>query len=97
MSFLDKLTVSGSKKLLALDREVGTLMDGTSVAHPRLFRYARYNAELTREGLAVLGLQDVKPEDVQKLDSIEHIADLQRVGRAVAAAKLSAAHFKGFI
>jgi uncharacterized protein len=80
-----------------LDREIGTLMNGTGVVQPKLFRYARYNAELTREGLDVLGLQDVKPEDVQKLDSIEHMADLQRVGRAVAAAKVSAAHFKGFI
>jgi uncharacterized protein len=80
-----------------LDREVGTLMDGTGLVQPKLFTYARYNAELTREGLDVLGLQDVKPEDVQKLDSIEHMVDLQRVGRAVAAAKVAAAHFKGFI
>jgi hypothetical protein len=80
-----------------LDREVGTVMGGTGPVEPRLFRYARYNAELTREGLDALGLPDVEPEDVQKLDSIEHMADLQRVGRAVAASKLDPAHFERFV
>jgi hypothetical protein len=32
-----------------------------------LFRYIRYNAELTKEGLAALGVRDVDPDAVQKL------------------------------
>lgn len=55
----------------------------------------RYNAELTREGLDRLGLSDIQPENVQPLDSVEHIADLQRVGMSAALA-VDRAHFAGF-
>ena len=57
----------------------------------------RYNAELTDEGLAALGLPDIKPKNVQKLDSLEHITDLQRIGRAVAAKKVNVEHFQSFL
>jgi hypothetical protein len=40
-------------------------------------------------------LPDIKPEDVQQLDSVEHIPQLQRVGKAVAK-KVLAEHFSGF-
>ena len=55
----------------------------------------RYNAELTAEGLKALGLADIKPEDVQMLDSVAHVGELQRVGQAVAK-KVKPAHFSGF-
>ena len=67
-----------------LDREVGDMIGKGGPVSPKLFTYARYNAELTREGLDSLGLSDIAPKDVQQLDSVEHIPDLQRVGRAVA-------------
>jgi hypothetical protein len=57
----------------------------------------RYNAELTYGGLDALGLGGIEPEDVQKLDSVEHIDKLQRVGQAVAKHKLRAEHFQGFV
>lgn len=80
-----------------LDREVGDLIGAKApVAPGKLFTYMRYNAELSRKGLDGLGLTDIKPEDVQKLDSVAHIAELQRVGRAVAK-KVNADHFAGFI
>ena len=59
----------------------------------KLFRYARYNAELTAEGLEALGCEDVDPSKVQKLDSVDSIDDLQRIGRAVAAQRVKAEHF----
>jgi hypothetical protein len=80
-----------------LDREVGDLIGKKGPVMPKLFTYMRYNAELTREGLDSLGLSDIEPEDVQKLDSVEHINDLQRVGRAVAEKKVRAEHFEGFL
>ena len=80
----------------ALDREVGDLIGTKGPAGPsKLFTYARYNAELSVEGLQSLGLADIKPEDVQKLDSVEHVEELQRVGRAVAK-KVDPGHFAGF-
>jgi patatin-like phospholipase/acyl hydrolase len=83
-----------------LDREVGDLMDekGTMkrpVTAP-LFTYARYNAELSRDGLDKLGLNGIQPEDVQKLDSVAHIKELQKVGQAVAR-KVTKEHFGKFV
>ena len=63
----------------------------------KLFTYMRYNAELTDRGLAALGLSGIVPENVQKLDSLEYISDLQRIGRAVAAQKLYVEHFRPFV
>lgn len=79
-----------------LDREVGDLKNARGPVSPKLFTYVRHNAELTREGLDSLGLRDIRPENVQMLDSVEYIADLQRVGKAVAK-KVSEKQFEGFL
>jgi hypothetical protein len=63
----------------------------------KLFTYLRYNAEPTREGLDALGCHDIAPETVQKLDSIDGIPDLRRVGKSVAETKVLEGHFDGFI
>jgi hypothetical protein len=79
-----------------LDREVGDLIGAKGPVGPgKLFTYMRYNAELSSSGLNALGLANIKPEDVQKLDSVAHIAELQQVGKAVAK-KVKAEHFVGF-
>jgi patatin-like phospholipase/acyl hydrolase len=80
-----------------LDSEVGDMIGKSGPVNPKLFTYLRYNAELTSRGLKALGLGDVKPEDVQKLDSIEHISELQKVGKAVATRTMKAEHFARFI
>jgi patatin-like phospholipase/acyl hydrolase len=89
-----------------LDREVGDLI---AAANPlpdgripgpvarKLFTYMRYNAELTEDGLASLGVPQIEPKHVQQMDSVEHIAALQEVGRAVAGRKVKREHFEGFI
>ncbi len=81
----------------ALDREIGDLIGAKGPVSPRLFTYLRYNAELTPQGLAALGLSDIKPENVQKLDSVKYIADLQRIGQAVVQKKVNLDHFAGFL
>lgn len=79
-----------------LDREVGTLIGTKGPVGPgKLFSYVRYNAELSPAGLQALGLADIKPEDVQKLDSVAHVAELERVGQAVMR-KVKPEHFAGF-
>jgi patatin-like phospholipase/acyl hydrolase len=80
-----------------LDREVGNMVGKSGPANPKLFTYLRYNVELTREGLDAFGLNRIEPENVQQLDSIEHIAELQDVGRAIASQKVEAQHFKDFV
>jgi patatin-like phospholipase/acyl hydrolase len=79
-----------------LDREVGDMIGKKGPVGPKLFTYARYNAELTREGLDRLNLNNVEPTNVQQLDSIQFIGDLQRVGKAVADKKVEPVHFANF-
>lgn len=80
-----------------LDRELGDMIDKKGPVPLKLFTYMRYNAELTKEGLTALGLSDINPRNVQKLDSVEYIADLQRIGQAVAAKDLNIQHFRPFL
>jgi len=87
-----------------IDREIGDMIprDDSGKMIPlsqdlgRRFLYARYNADLSREGLEALGLNDIKPQNVQKLDSVEYIDDLREVGRKVAE-EIKIEHFGNFI
>jgi uncharacterized protein len=85
--------LSGAK----LDNEVQDLIGKSGPANPKLFTYMRYNAELTRKGLDDLGLPNIDPESVRKLDAVENIKELQAVGKAVATRDVNIAHFAGFI
>lgn len=80
-----------------LDREVGDMICQSGPVDPKLFTYVRYNAELSRAGLDAIGLSQIKPEDVQKLDSIQHITELQEVGRKLAGLNVKAEHFEDFV
>jgi hypothetical protein len=87
-----------------LDREVGDLVprdpDGTPVPLTKdlgkAFLYARYNAELTTAGLTELGFAQIDPKKVSKLDSTEAMADLERIGQAVAR-EVQLEHFGPFV
>jgi hypothetical protein len=87
-----------------LDREIADMIprDDGGNAIPlsqnlgRRFLYARYNADLSREGLDAMGLHDIKPENIQRLDSIKFIDDLSRVGKKVAE-EIKIEHFDAFI
>jgi patatin-like phospholipase/acyl hydrolase len=79
-----------------LDREIGDLTTGTGPVEPRLFSYARYDAELSRQGLDALGLPAVDPEHVQLMDSVNYIDEIQAVGRALAT-QVTPDHFRGFL
>jgi Patatin-like phospholipase len=76
-----------------LDRELGDL-SGAYLS--KSFLYARYNVELSYEGLASLGIHDMDPTKIQTGDSFEHADQLLRVGAAVAAG-VHAEHFAGFL
>ena len=84
-----------------IDREVGSFVDKdpcgkAGPVNPKLFTYVRYNATLTNDGLTNLGLSGISPEDVQQLDSIEHIGALQKVGEAVGRKRVDPKHFEKF-
>jgi len=79
-----------------LDREVGTVIAQGIPNVPKLFTYARYNAELSREGLDALGLEHINAGHVQQIDSVEHIGEMQEVGQALAQQKVKTEHFSAF-
>jgi hypothetical protein len=86
-----------------LDLEVGDLVPGDERDEKlpldknlgRQFLYVRYDAELTRKGLDDLGLPDVDPELVSKLDSTEGMDDLLRIGGKLAE-RISKEHLGAF-
>ena len=84
-------------------KEAGSFEDWMNAPHVsldqdlgRAFLYARYNADLSREGLDKLGCKDVEPEHVQKLDSVDYMDDLIRVGHA-AGQDFRPEHFGTFV
>lgn len=83
-----------------IDREFGDMIVGPAERGQagRLFSYVRYDPDVTHGGLAALGLGDIKPEHVQKMDSTDHIPAIQRVGTAYASRHLDIErHLAGFI
>jgi hypothetical protein len=79
-----------------LDREIGNVIGEGIRDVPKLFTYARYNAELSREGLDALGLPHIEPLHVQQMDSIDYVSEMQEVGRALAEQKVKPEHFAPF-
>ena len=63
----------------------------------RQFLYARYNPDVSRDGLDALGLKVVNPDHVQALDQIEYIGEMQSVGKAYAAKFVDMAPFQRFV
>ncbi|MBD2500025.1 patatin-like phospholipase family protein [Anabaena azotica] len=79
-----------------IDTEVGDLLQTKGPLESKLFTYLRYDVELTRKGLNKLGLDDIKVENVQKMDSVEHTKDLKRIGQAIAKT-VQPEHFSNFL
>ena len=81
-----------------LDGELGDLHWSPEQATsnlPRLFTYLRYTADLSRAGLDRMGLLDIDVSNVERLDVVNHLDDLRRVGVAAGQA-VDRRHFKGF-
>ena len=87
-----------------IDREMGDLIPRDEDQRPvplakdlgRAFLYTRYNADLGREGLDAMGLNDIDPEQVGQLDSVKYIDALSRVGQRLAE-EVRREHFGSFI
>lgn len=83
-----------------IDREFRDMLmtdDRMNSSCPKLFTYVRYNPELTRGGLDALGLTRLDPASVRRLDSVDNIADIRRVGESYAERQLSLGHLAPFV
>lgn len=80
-----------------IDSECGDMLSQPGTSNwtgPKLFTYLRYDPDVSREGLDGLGLGDIDPAHVQKMDSVDYIPAIQRVGRAYAGRHVSVADFE---
>lgn len=83
-----------------IDREIGDMLvpDGATInwTGPKQFTYVRYDPDVSQTGLDALGLETVKAENVQVMDSVNYIPDIQRVGEAYAKKNVSLSHLHPF-
>jgi hypothetical protein len=68
-----------------LDAEIGDLIPPAPAGSPRRFLYARYNPDISQEGLAASGLGDIEAARL-RLDNVAAIPDLMRIGEKAAEA-----------
>ena len=84
-----------------IDREFGAMVGGPNAAPnwtgAKLFGYVRYDPDVSAAGLAALGLADIDAKAMQTMDSVDHMPDIQRVGRTFAQAHVRLDHLRGFI
>jgi len=66
-----------------LDAEIGDLIPVETPSSPRQFLYARYNPDISQDGLAAMGLADIDAANLQ-LDNVTAIPDLIRIGQKAA-------------
>ncbi len=85
-----------------MDREVDDLVPrargvpvSLDVDLGRAFLYARYDAQLTWTGLSSIGLSDIDASTVNRLDAVDAMSELARIGRAVSK-KMTLEHFGDF-
>ena len=83
-----------------IDREFGDCLaeagGPSNWTGPKLFTYVRYDPNVTKEGLAALGLPHIVPDNVQLMDSVEFIADIRSVGEHYGARHVTSDHFSNF-
>jgi hypothetical protein len=66
-----------------IDSEIGDLVPADTSNSPRQFLYARYNADISRDGLAAMGLADIDANSL-RMDNVAAIPDLLCIGEKAA-------------
>ena len=79
-----------------IDGEVGDFVGGVPAGGTPLYTYVRYNALLTRKGLASLECADLVSQTAFRLDDLAAIAPCALVGDAIAEKQVKSAHFSAF-
>jgi hypothetical protein len=83
----DMLPMDADGKALGLDSDAG-----------RNFTYARFNADLSEDGLQKAGLAHIDSDDVRQMDSVKYMPQLREVGRTVGKQQVNVKEqFKNFL
>jgi hypothetical protein len=69
-----------------IDEEIGSLVDAHRDAPfpHKYFTYVRYNPELSTESLQKMGLANIEPRNVRRLDGVSYLNDMSLVGKTYA-------------
>jgi len=73
-----------------------TSLDALSAATGKFLTYQRITVELTRKRLDGFGLTDIDPDKVGEMDAADQIANMQRIGQAVAREQVKMGNLKSF-
>jgi predicted acylesterase/phospholipase RssA len=84
------LAQAGAPKISTLNTISGCLGGN------KLLAYQRITIGLTPQRLAQLGLSDIDPAKVSKLDCVDQMGNLQRIGRAIAIEQVNMQAFRKF-
>lgn len=76
-----------------LDLEIGNLRGNRSPLDKKLFTYVRYNTELTEDSLKNIGCGDLAHLPLNRLDAVDLMGPMKRVGQGVAEKKVKREHF----
>jgi uncharacterized protein len=87
-----------------IDSELGDVIprDATGTRIPlstdlgRAFLYARYNADISPDGIKAMGLTGIDTGRIGKMDAVDQVDSLRRIGRK-AAEKVDVRDFGGFV
>ena len=79
------------------DDEPGAMKGSVAESGHKAFLYARYDPDVSQQGLAALGLSDIDADKL-KMDNVAMIEDLFRIGEATAQTQVDFQnHFSAFI
>ena len=83
-----------------IDREYGSMVvePGTTALNasvPKSFVYVRYDPDVSQSGLDALGVK-ADSRHLQRLDSVRHVDEIQRVGAEYARRFVRPEHWRGF-
>lgn len=88
-----------------IDREVGNMISGEDnrptgnvPLSDKHFTYARYNADLSQDGLSEMKLGHIKSRHVSAMDSTKYISELRQIGKLTGEAQIDVKlHFSEFL
>jgi len=83
------------RDLIPIDAQVPAQPLSLDVDTGKAFLYVRYNAELTENGLKQLKLEGLDAERLRKMDDVDNVPDLRKVGQALGK-EVSLAHIGSF-
>jgi len=92
LDLVPRMTTEG----MTLDQQYAAPLVPLSTDLGRNFLYARYNADLSRQGLDRLGFQRVDPTSIQKMDAVENMETLLAIGQKAGEA-IQREHLGSFI